>query len=365
MVGIKGYYTTVDFSKPSARAFHVLEIVKRMDNIVLLHKRQEDYILEFERLRSQRDKKMISMDGSDSWLRKSLKAIRSLRKYNVEKLYCRDSILDLFPYMASKLGFSVILEVNGKLDEEMEFQGRKLRYLNPLIRYIQRKNIQSAKKSIFISEKLRKRFNYVRSDNSEIVPNGADVNLISSFNDNKFEQFTVTYLGSLSEFKGAQRIPKIAAELPETEFVIIGEGHLGKDMKEYMENNDIQNLTFKGRIPRQEALQIVAQSHATILPYPDKLDNYFSPFKLFESMAVGTVPVSSPGGEPARVIQETECGLVAKENDISSMAGSIEELKESELRLELEENCIARIEEYYNWDRAARQVKEILNQLQD
>lgn len=361
-----GYYTNVDLSKSCARTFHVLEVASRLDNISLVSGTEGEYVEEFSDFFSREDVESFKL-SSRSYLsiKDKVDAFKFFKNQGVDVLYCRDDLLDFFPYMAKKfLKVPVIVEINNDNRYLMRYQKRKIRFAGPLIELIQRKNMRAADKVVFTCEGLKKRFDFLESDKKEVVGDSAPKKYIEYSDNEKYEQETVCYLGNLSEFKGVEKIPKLAEILPEVRFLIIGEGHLRENMERYIEDNNIGNVEFTGRLPRPKALEKVSRSHISILPYPKRFKNYFSPFKLFESLAVGTPVVTTPKGEPQNIVKETEGGIVVGGFGFDEMAEGIEKvLEDKEKYYQIRENGVKGIEEEYNWDNKSDKIFGLIEEV--
>lgn len=89
---------------------------------------------------------------------------------------------------------------------------------------------------------------------------------------------------------------------------------------------------------------------------------YFSPLKLFDYMASGLPVIASNLGQISEVITHKESGLLT-DNKIGDIAEQIVFLKNNPIEAKrLGAKARLRVQEYYNWERAADQTENILKE---
>ena len=82
------------------------------------------------------------------------------------------------------------------------------------------------------------------------------------------------------------------------------------------------------------------------------------PNKIFQFMILQKPVVVSNTGPMMRIVNDAECGLVFKERDPQSLAETIIQLADDNLRQQLGENAKRAVEDRYNWKET---VKALLN----
>jgi glycosyltransferase involved in cell wall biosynthesis len=134
----------------------------------------------------------------------------------------------------------------------------------------------------------------------------------------------VSYIGRLHEEKGvlnlARAIPKVLDELDDVTFVIIGEGQLEGEIRNYVAAHALsQNVTLAGWIPHNELYEYLTRSKLLVLPsYTEGL-----PHAMLEAMACGTPVLATPVGAVPKVIQDKETGFLVPDNSPERLAASI------------------------------------------
>jgi glycosyltransferase involved in cell wall biosynthesis len=168
--------------------------------------------------------------------------------------------------------------------------------------------------STFMGKKLKEyKFNY-----NKIVKLPNFVIKTKKYNSagGKLNKRYVLYFGRLSEHKGIMTTVKVAKELPDVRFKLIGnfvDKSFEKRIKKYLSENKIKNVSIvKHQSPSKLKKSI---SEASFVIVPSKwYEN--QPFSIMESYAEGrTVIASNIGGIPEIVIHG-KTGLLFKPNDI-------------------------------------------------
>ncbi|MCK5526746.1 MAG: glycosyltransferase, partial [Candidatus Latescibacteria bacterium] len=81
--------------------------------------------------------------------------------------------------------------------------------------------------------------------------------------------------------------------------------------------------------------------------------------KLLENMRCG-IPVITCLGENKKIIEQNDCGLICKWNDINDIADKMETLvKDKGLRERLGKNGRKAVEEHYNWEKMEERLRGV------
>jgi len=134
----------------------------------------------------------------------------------------------------------------------------------------------------------------------------------------------VSYVGRLHEEKGVlnlvQAIPKVLGQRDDVQFVIIGEGQLESELRDYVATHALsQNVTLAGWVPHDELREYLARSKLLVLPsYTEGL-----PHAMLEAMACGTPVLATPVGAVPEVIRDKETGFLVRDNSPDRLAESI------------------------------------------
>ncbi len=124
-------------------------------------------------------------------------------------------------------------------------------------------------------------------------------------------------------------------------------------------------LVFTGAMPNPAALTRVAAAGIGLVPHLRNpwMDTTI-PNKLFDYMAAGLPVVTSDAAPLARVVQETDCGLVATGATPEALAEAVERLaRDPALRARLGAAGRAAVEERYCWERDERVLLDVVDRL--
>jgi glycosyltransferase involved in cell wall biosynthesis len=202
--------------------------------------------------------------------------------------------------LAKKYGKPFVVTLHGS-DVNLFMPKRKERYIEVL---------ENAARCIFVSRALlekAKSFGY-SGQNATVIPNGYDPDVFKPMDKNtvikelgiyKEDTQYVGFVGNLIPIKRADKLPeifrKIAKELPNTRFLIVGNGVLRDKILKEMEGLDV---IFAGRVPQVEVAKYMNAMNVMVLPSR----NEGWPCVVLEAQACGTCVVgSSNGGIPEAI----------------------------------------------------------------
>jgi glycosyltransferase involved in cell wall biosynthesis len=178
---------------------------------------------------------------------------------------------------------------------------------------------ENASRCIFVSRALlekAKSFGY-SGQNATVIPNGYDPDVFKPMDKNtvrkelgiyKEDTQYVGFVGNLIPIKRADKLPeifrKIAKELPNTRFLIVGDGALRDKILKEMKGLDV---VFAGRVPQVEVARCMNAMDVMVLPNR----NEGWPCVILEAQACGTCVIGSSNrgipeaiGFPEYVVEE-------------------------------------------------------------
>jgi len=125
----------------------------------------------------------------------------------------------------------------------------------------------------------------------------------------KNRDFTIFYAGVLSRGRFIIEMIDIAEELGVV-IKIAGSGELRKEVKKRCHGK----CKFYGYIPHDKSLRGLSKAHVTFAVYDPSIKNnqLASPNKLFEAMALETVPLVTMGSVMEEIVKMGKCGLSVK-----------------------------------------------------
>ena len=172
----------------------------------------------------------------------------------------------------------------------------------------------------YVSNALRDRAHALgaKGRNATVIPNGVDCELFAPA-DQASGIAThrlgprVAFVGNLSPVKGADLLPGIlggiARSVPNTSFVIAGDGPLRPSMESAMKRLDV---TFLGNIPQEQVAQVLRESDLAVLP--SRSEGW--PCVVLEAHASGTPMIGSDAGGTPEAIDDPRF-IVAQGDDFA------------------------------------------------
>lgn len=172
------------------------------------------------------------------------------------------------------------------------------------------------------------------------------------------------FIGSFYELKGPDRFIKIIKELiadfPDIKAIMVGDGHMWKDMKQYAIDSGLEhNIIFTGF--QKHVIPYLNLSKILIMPSRSES----LPTSMLEAMSTGCVPVISDVGNIREVaVDKVNSRIIVKYDDIDSYVSCIKELLTSPFLLD-EYRIKGRqaVEKDYSVIAQSKIAKDILNYL--
>ena len=155
-----------------------------------------------------------------------------------------------------------------------------------------------------------------------------------------------------------------AANIPNAEYWLLGNGSERKRLEALCEKLNISSqVKFLGRLPREETLTRLAQSH--VLVHPSLHDS--GGWTCLEGMAAGRPVICLDLGGPAtQVTHETGIKIPAynPEQTVQEIANAMSRLaKDSDLRLRLGQAGQRRVRDEFSWDSIGQAFDETCRQI--
>ncbi|MUV88601.1 glycosyltransferase [Halapricum sp. CBA1109] len=185
-----------------------------------------------------------------------------------------------------------------------------------VIRTIESRAVQSADDVVVVSENMRRlvadAFD-VAATEITVVPNGYFSEKVDPYADVDTVPGRVAFLGTLHPKLDVEAIVGIA-DLPEVEeVVVVGDGANRERLAEVAA--DDQTLRVTGRLPDEEAFELVASAAVAINPqHQSDLQRASSPVKIYYYAALGSAMVLSTGPAVAEELQESGAAVVVDDD---------------------------------------------------
>ena len=216
--------------------------------------------------------------------------------------------------------------------------------------------------SAFVMQQCRETFD-VSPDRLHLIPNAVDVEKFHPPAQDGDRPPTVTFLGRLEQWKGANSFIQIARtvlhEVPEARFQMVGDGPLrSKLMTDARDLNG--NIRFLGEIGHDRIPELLR--HSSVLLLPSFIEGL--PTSCLEALASGTPVVASDTGGTSEIIQDGQTGFLCPRGNLDDFADRVVRLlQDPELASRLGRNGRALVEHLYSWTRIAEVTERLYERL--
>jgi len=212
--------------------------------------------------------------------------------------------------------------------------------------------------SAFDMHQCRETFD-VSPDRLHLIPNAVDVEKFHPPAEDGDRPPTVTFLGRLEQWKGAnsfiQIARKVLQEVPEARFQMVGDGPLRNKL--VTDARDLNGkVRFLGEVDHDRIPELLRQSSVLLLPsFIEGL-----PTCCLEALASGTAVVASDTGGVSEIIREGQTGFLCSRGDLDAFADRVVLLlRNPDMARRLGRNGRALVEHLYSWTRVAEVTERL------
>lgn len=199
----------------------------------------------------------------------------------------------------------------------------------------------------------------------EYYPNGIDLEFYDVSGtrpevlDEVDDRLTVAYVGTIGRAHGLSVVLDAAPDVPDVQFVIVGDGAEREELEQRAEEHD--NAVFTGRRPKEEVPYILAEADIALVHLkPRKIFETVIPSKLLEAMAAGLPVILGVRGEAQRILDEADAGTTMEPGNDGELVNAIEELRLEEQREQFGNNGREYVVEEFNWSNIAAEYRALL-----
>jgi glycosyltransferase involved in cell wall biosynthesis len=206
----------------------------------------------------------------------------------------------------------------------------------------------------------------------ELVPNGVDIRRFdlgltpaaARLQLGWEESFTVVYAGTVGLAQGVGSLLEAARSVVDgIRIRVVGEGVEKPALETRARELQLANVAFHGSVQRTDVPMILAAADAGLVMlrrgrlYEDSL-----PTKLVETMAAGRPVIVSADGLPARIVESSGAGYVARAEDPAGLARAIRDCRQDADRARRGAAARACAEQDYERGAILDRLAEILRQ---
>lgn len=153
-----------------------------------------------------------------------------------------------------------------------------------------------------------------------------NTSLLQSAND----KVEVIYTGNIGLAQDISKLIEVAELLKSHTYIrfkVIGYGYKRSELKQVIEEKDLQNIVFLDALNRKNALKEVASAHiAYVSLVEETVFKKVLPGKIIDYMSMGKPIVGDVSGYAQEVIEKARCGLTSEERSVELLAQQIVEL---------------------------------------
>ncbi|MEI7658021.1 MAG: glycosyltransferase family 4 protein, partial [Phycisphaerae bacterium] len=143
--------------------------------------------------------------------------------------------------------------------------------------------------------------------------------------------FTVMYSGNFGLGHDAETIKAAMLALKGREdirFVFVGGGKRRAEIEAFIREHSLANASYRDYVPREQLSQSLGAGDVHLISLREGMEGLIVPSKLFGIMAAArpAIFIGHPDSEIARVLAESDAGVLVREGDGPGLAAAIEQL---------------------------------------
>jgi len=287
----------------------------------------------------------------------------------ISKRLPHDIVIATTPYMfmIPLVGFGVrgkkILDIRDLVWEYIEEKNVVKKVIKKIFKFIMKPSIRQFEHIVVTNERERVLLTqHYTSGKIDIVPNGISLERYEKLSqiENQLDKhpFTVTYIGNIGFAHNLKLLVSVAGELPDINFIIIGDGMELEDIKKYASENKIDNVVFTGKLDWSEIKPYYEKSTVLYAQLQERLPSAM-PSKLFEYAATGLPVIYGGTGHAVSFVKQLEQAIVIRPDNFSELKAAIEAMQKKSLKIS-EKNRIL-VKENYLRESSAEKFVQIVD----
>ncbi len=148
----------------------------------------------------------------------------------------------------------------------------------------------------------------------------------------KNEKFTITYVGNVGIAQNIETLLNVAKSLKDIQVNIVGEGNRYKYLKAYAKKNQISNVEFFGKVPRDKMIDFY-NSSSLLFAQLDAKFKAAMPSKLYEYASTGLPIIYAGLGEARSFVDKLENCTTINPGDSKLLEEAIAKYLKSDIQL--------------------------------
>lgn len=279
--------------------------------------------------------------------------------------------------VSRKLDIPLMLEVNSPLREEQA--GYDKFVLTRMAELIEGEVLRGADTVLPVSRWLKEwtQKQGVAPNRIHVMPNGvSERHFANQESGERIRQRlrlagrrVIGYVGSFQQWHDVPGLltafQQLHRENSELRLLLVGDGEQREDIVSLVDASGLKNaVVMTGSVPFDEVPLYVAAMDIPVVPYSNIPDFYFSPIKLFESMASGRPTVAAALGQIAELVEHRRTGWLYKPGDVNALADGLRALLHTpDLAAAIGQAGREVIVNRYTWKGIATRIVELAEEL--
>ncbi|HIJ67058.1 MAG TPA: glycosyltransferase family 4 protein [Planctomycetes bacterium] len=309
--------------------------------------------------------------------------LRACRKNRIDALHVHDLCYALATTLAGKLlRLPVVFDMHEHYTAmlRMSFEAKVYRKFKPfafillsLLRVEEKFACRRAQKVIVVADEHIGRIEGlgVARDNIVVVTNTEDTDYFRAFPIDesllhKWDQdFVILYVGGFSPHRGLETaigaMPAVLEKIPNARLLLVGDGVIRGELEQLVYRLALaEKVTFTGHQHFRMIPTYIHLSSVCLIPHISTPHiETTMPNKIFQFMMLGKPVVVSNTRPMMRIVKDAECGLIFKERNAQSLAETIIQLADDNLRRQLGENGQRAVDDRYNWKKTVQALLDL------
>ena len=194
-----------------------------------------------------------------------------------------------------------------------------------------------------------------------------DRNLIDSYKN----YFVITYVGGFGTHRGLdvpiKAMPLLKERIPNVKLLLVGEGHNRAELEQLSANLGVsQDVEFTGWQPFDLMPSYISLSDICLVPHHSNPHTDSTiPHKIFQYMLMRKPVVVSTCKPLARIVDETQAGLVFESGNSDDFARVCLELLDVDKRKQFGENGRRAVMTKYNWENTGKDLIKVYEDIRN
>lgn len=302
-----------------------------------------------------------------------MSAILTIIRWKPDAIYTLGGSMATGLLMAKLFRCPLITEVNGWGRAELKLISKHplSMLVSHISRWMDEREIRHSDHIIVVTAGIKEalqKFLSIDPNKITVIPNGANTDLFKPINEAKRSLqldsscYYVGFIGIIAPWQGLDHMinsaPLILKEIPNTKFLLVGDGVAKRRMLELVEDLHLaKDFIFVGEVPYTEVPKYISAMDVCI---SFRKGTPASPLKLYEYMVCGKPVVATDDPDNSFVKEQSAGILLDPEKPEEVATAIIGLLKNDELRERMGSNGRKYVLENRSWETVAREVEEAI-----